>query len=62
MPPISTDWLIKNAELVNEDRRLHADLRVKDGLLKTTASNLDGCLGEQMIDDRVCGQRSTLDH
>jgi hypothetical protein len=29
IPLISHDWLIKNAELVNEGRCFHADLRVK---------------------------------
>jgi hypothetical protein len=32
--PMSNDWLIKTAELINEGRRFHADLRV-------TARNLD---------------------
>ena len=31
---MSTDWLIKNAELVNEGRRFHADLRVRRVALK----------------------------
>ena len=45
-----TDWLIKNAELVNEGRRFHADLRVKDGRIETIAGDLDGRSGEQVID------------
>ncbi|MFC5526473.1 dihydroorotase [Rhodanobacter ginsengisoli] len=45
-----TDWLIKNAELVNEGRRFHADLRVKDGRIEAIAGDLDGRSGEQVID------------
>ncbi len=45
-----TDWLIKNAELVNEGRRFNADLRVKDGRIETIAGVLDGRPGEQVID------------
>lgn len=47
---MSTDWLIKNAELVNEGRRFHADLRVKDGRIEAIAGDLDARPGEQMID------------
>jgi dihydroorotase len=45
-----TDWLIKNAEVVNEGRRFHADLRVKNGRIETIAGDLDGRPGEQVID------------
>jgi len=45
-----TDWLIKNAELVNEDRRFHAGLRVKDGRIETIAGDLDARSDRQMID------------
>jgi len=47
---MSTDWLIKNAELVNEGRRFHADLRVKGGRIETIAGDLDARPGEQVID------------
>ncbi|MFC4528267.1 dihydroorotase [Dyella halodurans] len=47
---MSTDWLIKNAELVNEGRRFHADLRVKQGRIETIAGDLDARPGEQVID------------
>lgn len=47
---MSTDWLIKNAELVNEGRRFHADLRVRQGRIETIAGSLDARPGEQVID------------
>jgi predicted amidohydrolase YtcJ len=47
---MSTDWLIKNAELVNEGRRFHADLRVKNGRIETIGDSLDARPGEQVID------------
>ncbi|MBT2119006.1 dihydroorotase [Dyella sp. LX-66] len=47
---MSTDWLIKNAELVNEGRRFHADLRVKHGRIETIAGDLDARPGEQVVD------------
>jgi dihydroorotase len=47
---MSTDWLIKNAELVNEGRRFHADLRVKNGRIDKIADSLDVRPGEQVID------------
>ncbi|WP_266169660.1 dihydroorotase [Dyella subtropica] len=47
---MSTEWLIKNAELVNEGRRYHADLRVKQGRIETIAGDLDARPGEQVID------------
>ena len=47
---MSTDWLIKNAELVNEGRRFHADLRVKGGRIETIAGDLDARPGEHVVD------------
>ncbi|HEY9131070.1 MAG TPA: dihydroorotase, partial [Dyella sp.] len=47
---MSADWLIKNAELVNEGRRFHADLRVRQGRIETIAGSLDARPGEQTID------------
>ncbi|HET6805834.1 MAG TPA: dihydroorotase [Frateuria sp.] len=47
---MSTDWLIKNAELVNEGRRFHADLRIKGGRIEGIAGDLDARPGEQVID------------
>jgi len=47
---MSTDWLIKNAELVNEGRRFHADVRVKQGRIDAIAGDLDARPGEQVVD------------
>ena len=47
---MSTDWLIKNAELINEGRRFHGDLRVRQGHIETIAPSLDARSGEQVID------------
>ncbi|GLQ94537.1 dihydroorotase [Dyella acidisoli] len=47
---MSTDWLIKNAELVNEGRRFHADLRVKHGRIDNIGGDLAARPGEQVID------------
>ena len=44
------DWLIKNAELVNEGRRFHADLRVSKGRIESIGGTLDSRPGEQVID------------
>ena len=42
--------MTKNAELVNEDCRFHADLWVKNGRVETIAGDLDARSGEQAID------------
>ncbi|RUL72929.1 dihydroorotase [Dyella choica] len=47
---MSTDWLIKNAELVNEGRRRHADLRVRLGRIDAIGDGLSARPGEQVID------------
>lgn len=47
---MSNDWLIKNAELINEGRRMHADLRVKQGRIDSIAGSLSARPGEQVID------------
>ncbi|GLQ90332.1 dihydroorotase [Dyella flagellata] len=47
---MSTDWLIKNAELVNEGRRWHADLRVKHGRIDAISDSLNARPGEPVID------------
>lgn len=47
---MSTDWLIKNAELVNEGRRFHADVRVKQGRIEAIAGDLDARPGEKVVD------------
>jgi dihydroorotase len=47
---MSTDWLIKNAELVNEGRRFHADMRIKHGRIDSIGDSLTARPGEQVID------------
>jgi dihydroorotase len=47
---MSTEWLIKHAELVNEGRRFQADLRIKDGRIETIGETLAPQPGEQVID------------
>lgn len=47
-----TDWLITNAELVNEGRRFHADLRVHNGRIEQIGANLSGRAGERVLDAR----------
>jgi dihydroorotase len=71
---MSTDWLIKNAELVNEGRRFHADLRVRGGRIEAIAGELAARPGEQvveaaglwllpgMIDDQVHFREPGLTH
>jgi len=43
-------WLIRNAELINENKRLHADVRVRDGRIAAIARELVPEDGEQVID------------
>jgi dihydroorotase len=45
-----TDWLITNAELVNEGRRFHADLRVKNGRIERIGPELAARPGEHVLD------------
>jgi dihydroorotase len=49
-----TDWLITNAELVNEGRRFHADLRIRDGRIEHIGDSLTSRGGEQVIDAGGC--------
>ena len=44
-----TDWLIINAELVNEGRRFDADVRVRDGRIDRIGSELTALPGEQRV-------------
>ena len=44
------DWLIKNAELVNEGRRFHADLRIRDRRIAEIGGDLHGRAGERVFD------------
>ena len=43
-------WLIRGAELVNEGRRFHADLRVRGGRIETIATGLSARAGEPVIE------------
>jgi len=45
-----TDWLITNAELVNEGRRYHADLRIRDGRIERIDGSLAVRAGERVLD------------
>jgi len=47
-----TDWLITNAELVNEGRRFHADLRVKNGRIERIDASLSALPNERVLDAR----------
>ena len=44
------NWLIQNAELVNEGRRTVADVRLRNGRIETIAAQLDAQPGEQLLD------------
>jgi len=44
------DWLIKNAELVNEGRRFQADLRIRDQRIAEIGGDLRARAGEQVFD------------
>ncbi len=60
-----SNWLIVNADIVNEGRRFHGDVRVRDGRIDTIAGGLSARDGEKvfnaagrllmpgMIDDQV---------
>ena len=43
-------WLIRNAELINENKRLHADVRVRAGRIAAIGRDLAPEDGEQVID------------
>lgn len=45
-----TDWLITNAELVNEGRRFHADLRVRNGRIERIEPQLAAQPDERVFD------------
>ncbi len=47
-----TDWLITNAELVNEGRRQHADVRVRDGRIERIGASLTARASERVLDAR----------
>jgi dihydroorotase len=47
---MTTSWLIKNAELINENKRLRADVRVADGRIAEIGRSLEPAGGEEVID------------
>jgi len=47
-----SDWLITNAELVNEGRRFHADLRIRSGRIERIDDSLSARANEQVLDAR----------
>ena len=49
-----SDWLIVNADIVNEGCRFHGDLRVRDGRIDAIAPSLSGRQGERVFD--ACGR------
>lgn len=44
------NWLIRNAELINEGRRYHADVRLRNGRIETIAGTLTAQPGEEVVD------------
>ncbi|MDR2013720.1 MAG: dihydroorotase [Rhodanobacter sp.] len=49
-----TDWLITNAELVNEGRRFHADVRIRAGRIQRIDGQLAARPGERVFDAAGC--------
>ena len=49
---MSEHWLIRDAELVNEGRRWHADVRLRDGRIARIAPSLAAEPGEQVLEAR----------
>ena len=47
-----SDWLIVNADIVNEGCRFHGDLRVRSGRIDAIAPSLAGRQGERIFDAR----------
>jgi len=68
------DWLIRNADIVNEGRRFHGDVRVRAGRIDQVAGELAPRPGERefdargrllvpgMIDDQVHFREPGLEH
>ena len=50
-----TDWLITNAELVNEGRRFHADLRIRGERIEAIGSGLAARADSRCSMPRACG-------
>ncbi|HEU5480910.1 MAG TPA: dihydroorotase, partial [Candidatus Tumulicola sp.] len=68
------DWLIVNADIVNEGRRFNGDVRIRNGRIDAVAPSLAGHAGERtfdaagrllipgMIDDQVHMREPGLEH
>jgi dihydroorotase len=68
------DWLIVNADIVNEGRRFSGDVRIRNGRIEAIAPSLPGHAGERtfdaagrllipgMIDDQVHMREPGLEH
>ena len=68
------DWLIVNADIVNENHRFTGDVRIKDGRIDAVASSLPGRANDRvfdaggrllipgMIDDQVHMREPGLEH
>ena len=69
-----TNWLIRNADIINEGRRFAGDLRIRDGRIERIAPGLTARSGERefdargrlllpgMIDDQVHFREPGLEH
>jgi dihydroorotase len=47
-----TNWLITNAEIVNEGRRLHGDVSIRDGRIHTIGPSLTARANDRVLDAR----------
>ncbi|HET7924539.1 MAG TPA: dihydroorotase, partial [Rhodanobacteraceae bacterium] len=47
-----SDWLITNAEIVNEGRRTHGDVSIRDGRIHRIGSSLTARAGDRVLDAR----------
>jgi len=47
-----SDWLITNAEIVNEGRRTHGDVSIRDGRIHKVGSSLTARAGDRVLDAR----------
>jgi dihydroorotase len=45
-----TDWLITNAEIVNEGKRTHGDLRIRDGRIDAIGTSLTARQSDRVLD------------
>ena len=47
-----SDWLITNAEIVNEGRRTHGDVSIRDGRIHQIGPSLTARAGDRVLDAR----------